>query len=79
MSRPAEAIPYLSNAISNAMKVNNQPKIIELSGYLSKSCSLTGNYNGVIEAVDTILKIVEARNSLNQIQKTQSNVLHRQR
>lgn len=58
-SRPAEAIPYLSNAISNAMKVNNQPKIIELSGYLSKSCSLTGNYNGVIEAVDTILKIVE--------------------
>ena len=58
-SRPAEAIPFLSNAITNAMKVNNQPKIIELSGYLSKSCSLTGNYNGVIEAVNTILKYVE--------------------
>ena len=59
ISRPAEAIPYLSNAISNAIKVNNQPKIIELSGYLSKSCSLTGNYNGVIEAINTILSIVE--------------------
>ena len=58
-SRPAEAIPYLSNAITNAMKVNNQPKIIELSGYLSKSCSLTGNYNGVIEAINTILKYIE--------------------
>lgn len=58
-SRPSEAIPYLSSAINNAIKVNNRPKIIELSGYLSKSCSLTGNYNGVIEAVDTILKIIE--------------------
>lgn len=59
VSRPAEAIPYLSAAISNAIKVNNRPKIIELSGYLSKSCSLTGNYNGVIEAIDTILRIIE--------------------
>ncbi len=59
ISRPQEAIPYLSSAINNAIKVQNIPKIIELSGYLSKSCSLTGNYHGVIEAVDTVLKFVE--------------------
>lgn len=58
-SRPSEAIPYLSNAISNALKVGNRPKVIELSGYLLSSCSLTGNYNGVIEAVDTVLGIIE--------------------
>ena len=35
------------------------PKTIELSGYLSKSCSIVGNYHGVIEAIDTILKLIE--------------------
>ena len=59
-SRPSEAISYLSAAINNAMKVDNKPKIIELAGYLSKSCSLTGNYYGVIESVDTALKLIEA-------------------
>ena len=59
ISRPTEAISYLSVAINNAIKVSNRPKIIELSGYLSKSCSLTGNYNGVIEAVDTVLSIID--------------------
>ena len=59
ISRPTEAISYLSVAINNAIKVSNRPKIIELSGYLSKSCSLTGNYNGVIEAVDTVLALIE--------------------
>ena len=58
-SRPAEAIAYLSAAINNAMKIDNKPKIIELAGYLSKSCSLTGNYYGVIESVDTALKLIE--------------------
>lgn len=60
-SKPTEAISYLSAAINNAIKLGNKPKIIELSGYLSKSCSLTGNYNGVIEAVDTVLGIIEAQ------------------
>ncbi len=58
-TRPSEAISYLSAAINNAMKVDNKPKIIELAGYLSKSCSLTGNYYGVIESVDTALKLIE--------------------
>ena len=61
MSRPTEAIPFLSNAISNSLKVGNKPKIIELSGYLSKSCALTGNYNGVIEAVDTVLGLMDTQ------------------
>ena len=59
-TRPSEAISYLSAAINNAMKVDNKPKIIELAGYLSKSCSLTGNYYGVIESVDTALKLIES-------------------
>lgn len=59
MTRPAEAIVYLSPSINNAVKVGNRPKIIELSGYLSKSCALTGNYHGVIEAVDTVLKLID--------------------
>lgn len=60
LSRPSEAIPYLSNAISNSLKIGNKPKIIELSGYLSKSCALTGNYNGVIEAIDTVLMMIDS-------------------
>lgn len=58
-SRPSEAVSYLSAAINNAIKIGNKPKIIELSGYLSKSCSLIGNYHGVIEAVDTVLKLID--------------------
>lgn len=59
LSKPSEAIPLLSASINNAIKVDNKPKIIELSGYLSKSCMLTGNYYGVIEAVDMVLKYVQ--------------------
>lgn len=59
LSKPSEAIPLLSASINNAMKVDNKPKIIELSGYLCKSCSLTGNYYGVIEAVDMVLKYIQ--------------------
>lgn len=59
-TRPSEAIPFLSNAITNALKIGNKPKIIELSGYLSKSCALTGNFNGVIEAVDTVVNIINS-------------------
>jgi len=59
ISKPTEAIPYLSNAISNSLKVGNKAKIVELSGYLSKSCALTGNYNGVVEAIDTVISIIE--------------------
>ena len=58
-SKPAEAIEYLSYALNQAIKVSNIPKTIELSGYLSKSCSIVGNYHGVIESIDTILKLID--------------------
>lgn len=58
LSKPSEAISYLSNALSTAVKLGNKPKIIELAGYLSKSCSSIGNYHGVIESVDTVLKLI---------------------
>ncbi len=58
-TKPAEAIEYISFALNSAIKISNVPKTIELSGYLSKSCSIVGNYHGVIEAIDTILKLIE--------------------
>lgn len=60
LTKPSEAIPLLSASINNALKVDNKPKVIELSGYLFKSCALTGNYYGVIEAVDMVLKYIES-------------------
>ncbi len=53
---PLEAIPFLSNAIDRAQKINNPIKAIELCGYLVNSCYLTGNYFGVIETVDLVIK-----------------------
>ncbi len=58
-SKPTEAVEYISYALNQAIKVSNIPKTIELSGYLMKSCSIIGNYYGVIEAVDTILKLID--------------------
>lgn len=59
-SNPIEAITYLSNVISNMKKVNNTNKIIDLCGYLVTSCYLTGNYHGVVEAVNLILGLIDA-------------------
>ena len=59
LSKPSEAMNYLSNALSTAVKLGNKPKIIELAGYLSKSCDAIGNYHGVIETVDTVLKLID--------------------
>lgn len=57
-TKPVEAVEYLSFAIAQAINISNVPKTIELSGYLSKSCAIVGNYHGVIEAIDTILKLM---------------------
>ena len=59
LSKPSEAMNYLSNSLSTAVKLGNKPKIIELAGYLSKSCEAIGNYHGVIETVDTVLKLID--------------------
>lgn len=58
-SNPVEAITYLSNVISNAKKVEDTNKIIDLCGYLVTSCYITGNYHGVVEAVDLIYGLIK--------------------
>lgn len=58
-NKAAEAIDYLSYALTQAIKISNIPKTVELSGYLSKSCSIVGNYHGVIESIDTILRLID--------------------
>ncbi len=53
---PQEAITFLTNAIDRSQKLHNTIKTIELCGYLVNSCYLTGNYYGVIETVDLVIK-----------------------
>ena len=53
---PKEAKEYLTNAISAAQKNGDINKIIDLSGYLTKSAYLTQDYTGVVEVIDNILK-----------------------
>ena len=55
---PQEATTYLSNAIIQGEKDNNIPKIIELSGYLAKSCEIIGNYAGSVECSDKALALL---------------------
>ncbi len=53
---PEEALEYLPDAISNAKAQNNEPKEIDLLGYLASCCRKTGNYFGDVECVDNVLK-----------------------
>ncbi len=56
MKSPKEAISYLSNVLDFVIKDSDIKKIIDVSGYLVKSCYLSGNYFGVVETVDTVIK-----------------------
>ena len=53
---PKEAKEYLTNAIAAAQKNDDVNKIIDLSGYLTKSAYLTQDFTGVVEVIDNILK-----------------------
>lgn len=53
---PEEAEQYLSKAIVEREKRNETIKVVELTGYLAKSCELSGNYSGVIECTDKALQ-----------------------
>lgn len=55
---PVEAIEYLSNVISNAKKAGDTNRIIDLCGYVVNSCYSTGNFYGVIEAINMIINLV---------------------
>ncbi len=63
---PNEAITYLANVLDADIKSKNLSKIIDLSGYFVKSCYLTGNYFGAVEAVDAVV------NALSNIQSDAS-------
>lgn len=56
---PKIAVEYLSNSILKAEKDNNLVKIIDLTGYLAKSCELAGNFFGVIECCDKALSLID--------------------
>ncbi len=58
---PLEAKDYLANAITSAQKNNDTNRIIDLSGYLTKSLYLTQDYTGVVEIVDNILKYFDKK------------------
>ncbi|MFH0702487.1 MAG: zinc ribbon domain-containing protein [bacterium] len=55
---PQEAVKYLSKAIIEREKRGETAKLIELAGYLSKSCELTGNYTGIIECADKAISVI---------------------
>ena len=57
---PSEAVTYLANVLDYEIKEVNIRKVIDLSGYFIKSCYLTGNYWGVNESVDTIIKCFDS-------------------
>jgi len=56
---PEEAVKYLSEAIIGREKKNETIQLIDLTGYLSRSCELLNNYSGVIECVDRALSHVD--------------------
>lgn len=55
-SNPKEAMEYLPNAISNAKKLENPLKEIELTGYLANCCISLGDYYGTIECVNSVIE-----------------------
>lgn len=61
---PEEAIEYLPDAISNAKANNDEPKEIELLGYLALCCKKAGNYFGDVECIDNVLKKLGAGQEL---------------
>jgi tetratricopeptide (TPR) repeat protein len=58
---PKIAADYLSNSVLIAEKQNNPAKVIDLTGYLARSCELSGNYAGVIECCDKALSIIDQK------------------
>ena len=61
IKHPQEAKEYLSNAIIAAQKNDDVNKIIDLSGYITKSAYLTQDYTGVVEIIDNVLKYFDSK------------------
>lgn len=56
---PQIAVSYLTNSILNEEKQNNLVKVIDLTGYLARSCELIGDFSGVIECCDKALSLID--------------------
>jgi len=56
-SNPTLAMDYLKESIKTQEEQNNQVKVIELTGYLSRSCELAGNYQGVLDCAEKAINI----------------------
>ncbi len=61
-SAPTQAIEFLSNALINAQNNNDVVKIIDMATYIGISANSSGNYLGIIEIVDEVLKAINSEN-----------------
>ena len=59
---PNDAMQYLSSAIQKT--TTDVLKEIELLAYMAECCNKTGNYNGVVECVDSVLNKIDITNEL---------------
>lgn len=58
---PHMAVEYLSNAVLFAEQQGDIVKVIDLTGYLARSCELSGNFSGVIECCEKALSLVDEK------------------
>ena len=56
---PAIAVKYLSEVIEQYEQQENVVKIVELTGFLSKSCELTGDFLGVLDCAEKAIILTE--------------------
>lgn len=56
---PKDGVKYLSNAINQNSKKNNVVKMIELSGYLTRSWEDLGKFDESISCIDNVIKKID--------------------
>ncbi len=56
-ANPALAMDYLKESIKKQEELDNNVKVVELTGYLARSCELAGNYQGVLDCAEKALAI----------------------
>lgn len=71
-----KAIEYLTAPIIAAKDAGKTVKVIELCGYLIKTCYLASDYNGVIETADLLLSTADTQLSLLDKAIIKSKKLH---
>lgn len=56
---PSVSMKYLTEAVKKYEETGNNVKIIELTGYLSKSCELVGDYTGVLDCAERAVALTK--------------------